>query len=244
MSLRTWAWRHPEWWGLGASAVSWVFLVGIVLEHSGHVAFAAMGMQQHEHGSMPMGADHAERWTLWMFTLMVAAMMIPATIGSIRTTAARSLWRRRQRAVAEFLVAFVGAWIVFGAVVLGVSSLVADAGWLELGGTATAVGFGLAALWQLTPAKRQALNGHHRTRPLAPSGRQADRDCLYFGGGIGRECIVSCGPLMAAMTMGAHSLGTLLVGTAVVWAERYRYRPPRRTSAAALGVTAIILATV
>jgi hypothetical protein len=46
------------------------------------------------------------------------------------------------------------------------------------------------------------------------------------------------------MTMGAHSLGTLLVGTAVVWAERYRYRPPRRTSAAALGVTAIILATV
>jgi predicted metal-binding membrane protein len=150
-----------------------VFLVGIVLEHSGHVAFAAMGMQQHEHGSMPMGADHAERWTLWMFTLMVAAMMIPATIGSIRTTAARSLWRRRQRAVAEFLVAFVGAWIVFGAVVLGVSSLVADAGWLELGGTATAVGFrtcGAVAADAGQAAGAQWAPSDPAARPLRPPG--------------------------------------------------------------------------
>ncbi len=50
----------------------------------------------------------------WM--LMVVAMMFPLVIGSVRTVAARSLWRRRHRAIAGFLTGYAGAWFLVGLV--------------------------------------------------------------------------------------------------------------------------------
>jgi predicted metal-binding membrane protein len=170
-----------------------------------------------------------------MFVVMTLAMMLPATTGSIRITAARSLWRRRGRAIGEWILAFVVVWGLAGAAILGARELAISARVLHPGSTSLIVALLLASAWQLTPIKRRALNGCHRIRPMAPSGWRADRDCMLYGATIARECVISCGPMMAAMTLGAHHEPVLMVGiTAVVLAERFQHRAPRRASAAAL----------
>ena len=63
---------------------------------------------------------------------------------------------------------------------------------------------------------------------------------MTYGAMIGRECVVSCGPMMAAMTLGDANQAIVMVGiTAIVLAERFRHRMPRRSSAAALGLLAV-----
>jgi predicted metal-binding membrane protein len=182
--------------------------------------------------------------TVGMFSLMVMAMMIPATFGPIRVTAARSLWRRRQRAIAVHLVGYLAAWICAGAVLLEARSTAADATSVHLGRTSGALALALAALWQLTSIKRRALYGHNRTRPLAPSGLKANRDCLVYGVATGLRCMVSCGPMMIAMTLAGRTAIILVAVTVLIWVERYRYRPPRRLSAFALILLAAFVALV
>ena len=190
--------------------------------------------------SEPHGAS-TDGWTLPMFVLMSIAMMLPSTTGAIRLTAARSLWRRRGRAIAEWIVAFVAVWLFAGVAILGARDLAIDGGVLRPGPMPLVVGLVLAAAWQLTPIKRLALNGCHRTRPLSPSGLRADRDCLLYGAMIGRECVVSCGPMMTVMTLCDQHQLILMVGmTAVVFVERFRHRTPRRASAAVLGLLAAV----
>jgi hypothetical protein len=146
-------------------------------------------------------------------------MMFPMALEPVRTTAERSLWRRRHRAIAGFLTAYLGAWMMFGvATALVLSGLRAQA-WQQ-SGAAAAVGFGAALLWQLTPLKRRAALACHRTMPLAPAGWRADRDCLRYGWAVGRWCLVSCWPLMLACLLAGHGLGSMIGVTAIGWAER------------------------
>jgi predicted metal-binding membrane protein len=180
-------------------------------------------------------------WTLPMFTVMAVAMMLPGAVGSVRVVAARSLWRRRGRAMAEWIFAYIGIWVAAGAVILGIRQVAIALGVLKVGTLPMAVGLLVAAGWQLTPAKRRALNGCHRTYPMVPSGLRAERDCLLYGAMIGRECVVSCWPMMAAMTLGNQQQMLLMpVMTAVLVVERFRHRVPRRTTAVALGLFAAI----
>jgi hypothetical protein len=180
-------------------------------------------------------------WTLPMFTVMAIAMMLPGAVGSVRVVAARSLWRRRGRAMAEWVVAYIGIWVAAGAVILGIRQLAIALGVLKVGTLPLAVGLLVAAGWQLTPVKRRALNGCHRTCPMVPSGLRADRDCLLYGTMIGRECVVSCGPMMAAMTLGdQRQLLLMPVMTAVLLMERFRHRMPRRSTAVALSLLAVV----
>jgi predicted metal-binding membrane protein len=197
-------------------------------------------------GAIPTGdtasASHGRsmHWTLQMFVLMAVAMMLPSATESVRLTAALSLWRRRIRAIVEWIVAFMAVWLLAGAAILCARELATHNGLLRPGRVPMMVGLLVAAVWQLTPIKRLALNGCHRTRPLAPYGLRADRDCVLYGAMIGRECVVSCGPMMAAMTLGDRNQAIVMVGaTAIVLAERLRHRSPRRASATALSLLAV-----
>src|SRR4029453_8935011 len=97
------AWRHPEWGSLALSAICWVgLLTRTSTPH--HAAHATGGM------------------TEW--TLMVIAMMFPIVITPVRVTAERSLWRRRHRAIAEFLAGYVLVWLVVGAIAISVLTVV------------------------------------------------------------------------------------------------------------------------
>lgn len=238
-ALRTSGWRragwlHPEWWSLGLSAAAWLMFVyraaGSVLYtgygHSGHVA----------HRAAHVGSHWDEQAFWWL--VMVAAMMFPLVRDSIRTTAVRSLWRRRHRAIGGFLIGYFGPWLIFGVVASGMVAAVRTQ-ILLLPTTAAALGFGVALLWQITGVKRRAMLSCHRTMPLAPVGWRAHRDCLHYGWVVGRSCVVSCWALMLACMLSGHSLPAMLSVTAVGWAERNIVQPNNRLLCAFIAVLAL-----
>ena len=153
---------------------------------------------------------------------MVLAMMVPLQRFSIRVTATRSLWRRRDRAIGGFLIGYLSPWLLVGGCVAALEVALGRLPWL--GG----VGFGIAAVWQLTPVKARALRACHRSVPLAPRGWRADRDCFRFGWLTGGQCVLSCWALMLACVLAGHSLTAMVCVSIVGVAERYVFRPRQR----------------
>ena len=174
---------------------------------------------------------------------MVMAMMFPMLIGPIRLTAARSLWRRRHRAIVGFLLGYLATWLIFGLVASVVVYQVQDHTSLQTSELAAVV-FAIALFWQLTATKRRSVLACHRTRPLAPSGWRADRDCLRYGRMIGGWCLVSCGPLMFGCMLAGHGVLAMVGMTAVGCIERSQPRPNQLllcSIIAAVGLTCLIL---
>jgi predicted metal-binding membrane protein len=213
------AWRHPEWWSLALSAVSWIVILTRPTP-SLHAAHAVGGMSD--------------------WALMVIAMMFPLAITSVRTTAERSLWGRRHRAIAEFLAGYVLVWLVAGAIATWLLTTLPLVSWLGVN-LSTSVGLVLAAAWQLAPAKRRAVRTCHRTAPLAGRGWRADRDCVAYGVSSGGRCVLSCCAMMFACLLSAHSIPVMVSATMVGLAERYASRPMARRSSVALAALALML---
>jgi predicted metal-binding membrane protein len=205
-------WRHPEWWVLAASAAAWVQLALHGGRHRG---------QQHAHS-----LSLSDEFLNWM--LMIAAMMLPLIVDSLRTTAFRSLRSRRHRAMALFLVGYLAFWGAAGLPVAWARS----SSWNH-SPIAVGTAFLLASVWSVNPIHRGALIACHRTRPLAPLGWRADFHCVQFGLIIGNACALSCWPLMLACTVAGHNFVAMLAGAAVGAVERFSFRPPRRAIAAA-----------
>lgn len=168
---------------------------------------------------------------------MVVAMMFPMVIEQVRFTAARNLWRRRHRAIAGFLLGYLGTWMLFGVAVSAASGLLPTQSRMW-----AAAGFFAALPWQFTPAKRRALTGCHRTMPFAPGGWRADRDCLRYGCAVGRSCVVSCWVLMLACALAGHGLAAMAGAAAVGWAERNRTRPGQPVLCAVIAALALAYA--
>lgn len=221
------AWRHPEWWSLVLSAVAWVALVSCAAVPGDNHAFS--------HGQASSWLSATGDWML-----MVAAMMLPLVVEQIRTTADRSLWRRRHRAIAAFVIGYVTPWFLLGVCISIVTSAlgVHDRPAVPL----AAAGFAIAAAWQLTAAKRRALSSCHRTMPLAPRGWRADRDCCRYGCSVGLRCVVSCWGLMLVCLLASHGLAVTIGATAVALAERYTAATPRLTFGALSGIAMICAA--
>ena len=214
IAMRRFVWRHPHWWVIALCGAAWIWL------------------------ALRWTAPHVHGVTAIDWTLMIATMMLPLVFDHLRVTAARSLWRRRQRAMIGFLCGYAAIWIVAGAAVALV---------LEIAGAPLhlstpwigAVAFAAAAAWQIAPVKRRALAACHRTVPLAPAGWRADADCARYGWTIGRSCLVSCAWLMLACLLAGHSLPAMAATTAVVGAERINPRVDARTTAAVLALLAV-----
>jgi predicted metal-binding membrane protein len=202
--VRRSVWLHPEWWALSLAAAAWSVIL----------------LRPHHTSTPPFG-----EWAL-----MLAAMMIPLVVIPVRIAAERSLWRRRHRAIAGFLVGYLGMWMAFGAAAL---SLLRTAGAAAWPGT-TMTAFAIAALWQLTGVKRRALLRCHRGAPLAPAGWRADRDAIGYGVRIARTCGLACGPVMLALIAAGHRPLLLLGVSLVLCTERYVERADPRTTALAL----------
>ena len=101
---------------------------------------------------------------------------------------------------------------------------------------------GLAAAWELSPAKRWAINRCHRTSPLPPSGWRASLGTARFGFLHGGACVASCWPLMLVMAAApsarlAWSAGLAGLGVA----EKLALKPRRATRRVGL---ALVLGTV
>lgn len=220
-SLRLFAWDRPEWWSLGLSAAAWTLVVAS--SHEMHV---------HQHGAVISWAAGTEQWTL-----MTVAMMFPLLIEPVRITAARSFWHRRNRAIAGFLLGYLGSWIVPGLIASAAVTLLRGrlpTAWLA------ASGFMLASLWQFTRWKRLGLRLCHQTRPLAPIGWRADRDCILYGAMIARACMLSCGGLMAACALAGHAMSAMVVATAIAFLQRKPAAPGNWMMGAALACIALL----
>lgn len=144
--------------------------------------------QAHAHGQ---GAyvEEVFGWFLW-----VVAMIFPMVAGLMRYTPARSLWHLRHRAIAVFLIGYLGLWIAFRVA----PSVAADTLRTQTSPGTAALGFSAVLLWQFTPTKRRGIRRSHRTQPLAPTDCHADHDCLRYNWLVGGSCMVSCWALMLA----------------------------------------------
>jgi predicted metal-binding membrane protein len=217
--LRRLGWRYPEWWVVIAAAVAWMFMAGMSHPHAGHTGVSP----ERSHGQCPLG-----------MAAMVIAMMLPLTLANVRHVALSSLWRRRHRAIAAFLVGYLAVWIVVQTVIVGT--------WVRLApliGWETAAGVAMvgAALWEVAPIKRQRLRRCHRTVPLAPRGWRADAECSHYGVTTGFSCATMCWALMVAARAFSHSFMVMTVLFGVQMSGRYRQRPsPVLAALAVLGV--------
>jgi predicted metal-binding membrane protein len=199
------AWRHPEWPAAAAVAAAWVSLVLLPRAEGG----GAHAHQAPWFSSMPS----------WL--LMATAMMLPAALPAVRYVALTSLWRRRRRAVALFVVAYLGLWSAFGVLAL-----------LALGGVdgaiPLAIALALAAAWELTPWKRRSLRACRLVGPLPPRGAKADAACIGAGLRYGSRCLAGCWALMLAMAIaGQASLLLMALLTVVVVAQKLTPRGVR-----------------
>jgi len=233
-------WRHPELWAVLVSGGAWFFLIGTGA-FTGGALHAYTGFAGHMHGLGVHTAWYVGLARIWpalaLWAFMIAAMMFPPLIRQLRVVAARSLWPRRNRAMALFLLGYSALWLLYGFAAEACLRLQRN-----LWPAATfliPLCFLTAALWQLTPQKRRSLVACHHTIPLAPSGWRADFDCWRYGLRTAANCCVSCWALMFACAAAGHALWSLLVVTGISWPERFRPRSRQRWFALALFATAL-----
>jgi predicted metal-binding membrane protein len=223
--LRRLNWCNPEWWVVIAAAVAWIVMLSMSHPHASH-------------SGITLGKGHG-RCALGMVA-MVIAMMVPLTLANVRYVALSSLWRRRHRAIAGFLVGYLAVWFVVQTIIVGTWELLAPLiGWETVGGVAMIA----AALWEIAPIKRQRLRRCHRTMPLAPRGWRADADCAHYGVTTGFGCVTTCWALMLAAAAFSHSLMVMTVLFGIQVSGRYQQRPsPVLAALAVLGVCLLSLA--
>jgi len=205
---RVLVWR-PEAWLYGLAAFAALALVLMAPDGIGHVH------PQHRHASpgatMPLGSWLVE-WQHW--GVMVLAMMLPVVAPSARRVAMRSLWHRRHRAMASFVLGYLAVWFAVGAVAVAL-----------LGPSPAALPFVLlvAAVWQVAPARRRVMRRCGVVAPCALS----DRGCAEAGLRTGARCAFTCGPVMAAMAV-SHGLLLMSALFCVLLSERARGPNPAR----------------
>jgi predicted metal-binding membrane protein len=208
-AARAGAWRRPEWPWVALVVAAWT----AVLTGAG--------------GAGSMGVP-------W-WTLMVVAMMVPATIPVARAISFASMWQRRYRAPLLFLAAYVAVWMALGAGAIGAWELAAAlaAGHAIHGAAATGAILLVAANWQLAATHRRCLKRCHRTLPLGARGVAADRACLRYGLYHARQCAGACWPLMLA-TIPGHGVALMVALTALSSWQRLARRPNRTACAGGL----------
>jgi predicted metal-binding membrane protein len=164
----------------------------------------------------PLSLVNLQRgWSeLPFWILMCVATMIPVAVPAVRHVAANSLRRRRQRAIAGFLLAYLGLWVAFGAVTLPVLEALDQAAprWPTI-----LAGAAIVVVWQLLPLQAGLHRRCHQTVALPPLGWRAHLGCLRFGSHHGLACLAVCGPLMVLMALLLHAgLVWMVVLSAVI----------------------------
>lgn len=217
---------HPEWPSLVLCAAVWS---GLILEAVLSPSAAIFC------GREPGLATAPLEWTA-----MLAAMTLPLILPATRRVAFASLWRRRHRAVAAFLLGYGLLWSIPGLVGFFVVLMLGgrpERGWAVL------LAFAAAALWEIMPAKRRALIGSHRTIPLRPRGWKADFDCLRLGFIHARSCIAACWLMMIGPALAPAHVLIMAAVTAIAAVQRYRPRRRRWTEALSLATLGLACAS-
>jgi predicted metal-binding membrane protein len=227
---RALAW-HPEWWVLAMSAVAWYLILAPPVFSGGEIC----GVFALTESGLVVGG-----WagSLYDWLVMVLAMMLPLILFPVRATAFGSLWRRRHWAIGTFLASYLAVWLAAGALGLFLLDRGREVSWVIPNGWIAAASLVALSGWQLTESKRRLAVACHQTRPLAPDGWKAQRDCLIFGASQGRYCVANCGALMLVAILSPWHQLMMIAAAMLLLYERYRPRPRDRKIAVALGLLA------
>lgn len=180
------------------------------------------------------------RW-LPMWGLMSTAMTVPSLLPAAQHVATNTFRRRRTCAVGAFVATYLLAWVLFG---VGAGALVALAG--GPAGALFTAALVAAAAYELTPAKRRALNRCHRSSPLPPHGIRGAVAVTRFAWIHASGCVASCWAAMIAMLTVPLVQPLAMAGFTVAMSyERLARRPRASTRRVAAGyaiVAAIVIA--
>jgi hypothetical protein len=201
--LRTFAWRHPEWWVVAVSAGAWIALAASDEDRSAHHV-----------------ADGVASPTVAATALMVVAMMSPLVLPTLRHIALTSLHSNRHSMQGVFLVGFVGVWTLLTLALVAATGAAAA---IISRALVVAVAGVAATAWQFARRKRRALRRCTRTIPLPASGWRAYRDCARFGSVSAASCAATCWGFMAVATAAGHRIGVM----ALLFAAQLRERAAR-----------------
>ncbi|MEU6770637.1 DUF2182 domain-containing protein [Streptomyces sp. NPDC046759] len=181
---------------------------------------------------------------LVMWTLMTAAMMLPAT-APVAALYARTITVHRTPRMVAFTVAYLLVWAAAGLPAYGLAAGLGQAAKLPAAaGTAVAAAvFAISGLYQLTPLKDRCLAMCRSPIGLmlgyASYPRQS-RD-LRAGAHHGAFCLGCCWSLMVLLAaFGVMNLWAMVVLTTVITVEKLA--PAGRRVARAVGVASIALA--
>ena len=209
---------------------------------------------------MTMGGMSAAGWSVGaalvfvgVWTVMMAAMMLPAAAPMILTFASAQARRNQAAAVPTwiFIAGYLFVWSAVGMVVYGLVQVGADASsylgsvdratWGPLVLGVTLVG---AGVYQFTPLKRVCLR--HCRSPMAFVAlhwREGRLGAGRMGIWHGAYCLGCCWALFAILVVaGIMSLAWMLVLTLVVFAEKVF--PHGQRGSAIIGVALTVLGAV
>jgi predicted metal-binding membrane protein len=175
--------------------------------------------------------------------LMLAATMIPVTMPWLQHVAITSPAKRRVRAMALYLAAYLVVWL---AVLILPAFLLESVVTAAAPGVLVAVALIVASIWHMAPARRRALANCVWTVPLAVAGRPADVACVRLGAQEARRCVAICGALMGVMLVAGTNLPLMLFTTAIGFASMWTTPgfAHRRLVAASLAVGALAILLV
>ncbi|MGH6901887.1 MAG: DUF2182 domain-containing protein [Geminicoccaceae bacterium] len=215
------------------------------------------GMTAERMGGMAMAGMSAGGWSLEgavvfvaVWTVMMAAMMLPAAAPMILIFASAQARRERHAAVPTwiFTAGYLLVWLAAGLLVYVLVQIGSDlatrltsadrASWapLALGATLVAAG-----LYQFTPIKRVCLT--HCRSPfafVAQHWRDGRAGALQMGLRHGAYCLGCCWALFAVMVAaGIMSLAWMLLLTLVVFIEKVL--PQGRRASPMIGIALVVL---
>ena len=221
-------WYRPEWCALALASTGWL----VLLMASTTEPLLILGMHE----------IHTPAEALGHSAVMAAAMMTPLVLDQVNHVALFSLWRRRYRAAAGYLLGYLGIWTLAGAVLMvGGSAAAGMFGWR----LTIIMAFIIAVAAAASPARRRLVRQCWATRPLSLRGWRAGRDCVQFGADMARRCFATSWALMFAV-MVQHGLVLMAAATAVTFAERRGSLKHNMVVAATatLGLIAFAFATI
>ncbi|MGY4395273.1 putative metal-binding membrane protein [Sphingomonas sp. UYAg733] len=153
--------------------------------------------------------------------VMLCAMMLPLLHTPLAQVRAGSGARRRDAAVAAFLIAYVAVWIAAIVVLVALASLLR----LTTASSVLAgplIALGVAAAWQAMPIKQRCLY-RCGVAPMPRSGFVHELNAARHGVMVGAACVGSCWALMALpffFTGAPHILVMAAVALIMLY-ERY-----------------------
>ena len=185
-------------------------------------------------------------WFIGVWTVMMAAMMLPsfapaaAVYAQLSSRPGRVLWLLF--ACGYLLVWSAAGVVAYGLFELGKSLLAGGLAWHSSGRWAAAGVLGLAAAYQLTPMKGACLTRCRRPiRLVNPGSRRGWLDALTSGVRIGGSCVGCSWALMAALfALGVMSLTWMALVAALLAFEKLN--PWSRSATATTAVVLVALA--